>query len=133
MQLVTLMLELQVVIILRNFWRLCNTLLITFNQAQPAETILSSKVSAPPWNIDLAPFYLGPSKKILNLSYQPPSHPSLWPTLLKMLEKLTPLPLKCTLIQKRKDSFFYRNKIFYFQYYIRTPLNVKIWIYSCKI
>ena len=54
--------------------------------------IVSSRVSAPPWNIDLAPFYLGPPKKIINLS-EPPA-PSLLPPVMsnpiKILENLIP-------------------------------------------
>ena len=37
--------------------------------------IMSSRVSALPWNIDLAPFYLPPPPQILNLS-----DPPLWAT-----------------------------------------------------
>ena len=48
--------------------------------------IVSSWV-APPWNIDLIPFYLASPKKIINLSDLP-----LWATPLKILENLPPPP-----------------------------------------
>ena len=90
--------------------------------------IVSSWVSAPPWNIDLTPFYLGPPKK-LQICQTPP----LWATPLKILENLTPPPLEMYLVQKSRDSFFKETKYFISNNEIRAHLNVEIWIYSCKI
>ena len=41
---------------------------------------------------------------------------------------ISPSPLKCTLTQKSKDSFFKETKYFISNNEIRTHLNVEIWI-----
>ena len=71
-------------------------------------------------DIDLTPFCLGPPK-ILNLSDPPP----FMSNSLKILENFTP-PLKCTFVQKSKDSFFKETKDFISNNEIRTHLNVEI-------
>ena len=57
----------------------------------------------------------------------------LWATPLKILENLTLPPLKCTFVQKNRDSFFKEAKDFILNNEIRTHFNVEKWIYSCKI
>ena len=95
------------------------------------QTIVSSSVSALPWNIELNPFYQvyppPPKKNPLNLS-----EPLFISSPLKILKNLT-TPLKWTLVQKCKDSFFKETKDFISNNEMRTNLNVEIWIYSCKI
>ena len=71
--------------------------------------------------------------KILNPSDPPPRRPhsTLWATTLKILEESSPpspSPLKSTLAQKSKDSFFKETKYFISNNEIRTHLNVEIWI-----
>ena len=86
---------------------------------------VSSRVSAPPCNIDLTPFCPAPpAKKNLNL-LTPSLPPSLYEQPLKVLENLTP-PLRCTLVQKSKDSFFKETKDFISNNEMRTHLNVEI-------
>ena len=68
--------------------------------------IVSSRVSTPPWNINLTPFCLAPLKTILNLSdpsfYEQPS--------LKILENFTPSPLKSTFVWKSSTHFLKKQK-----------------------
>ena len=91
--------------------------------------IMSSRVLAQPWNIDLTPFYQGPLKK-----FQICQTPPLWATPSKFWRTLSPPPpLKCTLVQNRKNSFFKEKKDFISNHEITTDLNVEISIYSCKI
>ena len=51
---------------------------------------------------------------------------------LKILENFTP-PLKYTLVQKNKDSFFKETKDFISKNEMATHLNIEIWTHSCKI
>ena len=71
------------------------------------QIILSSWVSAPPWNIDFTSFYITPPPPKKNSkSVRPP--PPLYEfkrNPLTISENLTP-PLEYTLVQNRKDSFF---------------------------
>ena len=73
--------------------------------------IISSRLSDPPWNIDLTAFYLGPPKS--SKSVRP--HAPFVSTPLKILENLTS-PMKCTLVQKRKDTFFKETKVLDFKF-----------------
>ena len=80
------------------------------------QIIVSSWVSAPSWNIDLTSFYvtLSPSKKKKSKSARP-LLPALYEFMrnpLTISENLTPPPLKYTLVQNRKDSFFKETKDF---------------------
>ena len=72
---------------------------------------MSSRVSAPPWNIDLTPFYLGSP-------YQQPAS-KFWRTWFS--------PLKCTIVQKCKDSFFKETQAFISNDEVRTQVNFEIW------
>ena len=67
--------------------------------------IVSSRVSASPKNINLTPFCLG------QIFCNPPPPPFHEQPPFKILENLTP-PLKCTFVQKSKDSFFKETKDF---------------------
>ena len=68
--------------------------------------IVSSRVSAPPWKIDLTPFYIGSpkSQNILNLSDLSP---------LKILENLTPLPWSVPSSEKEKTHFLKKRNILF--------------------
>ena len=92
--------------------------------------IVSSRVSVPPWNIDLTPFYLAPPPPKKNSKSVRPL--PLWATFLKILENLT-TPLKYTLVQKSKDLIFKETKDFISNNEIKAHLNIEISIYSCKI
>ena len=97
-------------------------------------SIVSSRVSDPPWNIDLTPFYLAPLKIILNLSDPPPpSFPFLWTTKPQNFGELDS-PLKSTLIQKSNTHFLKKQKILFPTLKIKNTFERwNINIYSCKI
>ena len=74
-------------------------------------SLMSSRVSAPPWNIDLTPFYLAHLKTILNMSDHLPPFMSnqaskFWRTWLSP-------PLKCILVQKSNTHFLKKQKILF--------------------
>ena len=87
---------------------------------------MSSRVSAPPWNIDLTPFYLASppppkKKKFYICQIRSPS----WETPWKFWRTWLSLPLKCTLIQKNKDSFSKETKDLISDNEMRAHLTLK--------
>ena len=99
---------------------LCFLKFLTIFLHQGLPTV-SSSVSAPSWNINLTPFYLGfAPQKILNLSDSPfLSNPPQ-----NFGENDSPPP-PLEMYQKSKDSFFKEKKDFI--------SDIEIWICSCKI
>ena len=78
-----------------------------------ATVIVSSRVSVPPWNIDLTPFYLAPSPPKKNSeSANPPPFMSNSP---QNFGELKSLPLKWILVQKKERLIFKETKD-YFQH-----------------
>ena len=77
-------------------------------------SIVSSRVSVPPWNIDLTSFYLDPPQKINSKSVRPPFYDQ---SLLKMLENLTPTlphppprPSSYTVPSSKKANTYFLKK-----------------------
>ena len=76
--------------------------------------IVSSRVSAPPWNIDLILFLSSPSKKIINLSGPPTPHPTLYdksPS--KFCRTWLPTPWNVPSSKKTKTHFLKKCKILF--------------------